>query len=635
MRAPQTPRAITRLVILAASTLASHAPPLSAQTVIVRRADIERAGWNRVTEILDGAVGWGRASVDGSTYSVSPDRLPAAGVSGPSMPEWIVIVNGQRVPTDVFGFHLLELLPISVGQIDSVVFTRGPTIYAGVPVTRGVMSIFSRRRRAGVNGEITYQHGDESGDPGPYRYTDLASPNVEKIGPFAHGDIGWGARTWDVDAGVHVASVNITDTLIASRFPGATFAQLRPDVLSITPTFHAAADAAGGRHEVMASYGDQRGLLFVPPQRGEQSLRLTSTYVGVDGSAIAAGSTTVAYEGSSSVLDASDLASPLAFTVGHTRRHIGGTIGAAHSLGRARLTIGAIGDRWTLTTDGVAGSTSSGGGGPLMRALIPINNTVAVDGNAALIFDGSQGASLDASVVTAVRVDSLTSVVVRGSRVHAHPNMDGTWMDAFVLRYNLPASSPTMSAIGIRIDHAFLPHVGASLEIRVERVADWSGLSRPTAPQLPSPPDSLRHDGNLFGAHARVETLGQGVWQGSIEYDRTNAFNSSRDFVEEIASTPVDDLRAQVSASPIRDFRLSGIAAFTGGTRWAAFTSATGAAGVVPPLRRIDVSMEKWMWQRRLRLELVYRNLLNERERYHPFGAQWNLRWHVSASLIL
>jgi hypothetical protein len=627
---------MTRLAgILAVSTFAVLALPLSAQTVIVRRADIERAGWNRVTEILDGAVGWGRASVDGSTYAVSPDRLPPAGVSAPSMPEWIVIVNGQRVPTDVFGLHLLELLPISVGQIDSVVFVRGPTIFAGVPATRGVMSIFSRRRGPGVGGEVTYQHGDESGDPGPYRYTDLSSPNVEKIGPFAHGDVGWGARTWDVDAGVHVASLNITDTLIASRFPGATFAQLRPDVLSITPTFRAGVDAAGGRQELMASYGDQRGLLFIPPQRGEQSLRMTSTYVGVDGSAIVADSMTVAYEGSTSVLDASELVSPLAFTVGHTRRHIGGTIGVARSLGRARLTIGAIGDSWTLTNDAVAGSTSSAGGGPLMRALAPIGAKVAVDGNAALIFDGAQGGSLDASVLAVTRVDSVTSLTVRGSRVHAHPNMDGTWIDAFVLRYNLPAISPTMSAIGVRLDHAFLPRVGAWVEIRAEHVADWSGLSRPTAPQLPSPPDSLLHNGNLFAAHARVETLGQSVWQGSIEYDRTTAFNSSRDFTTEIASTPADDLRAQISASPVRDFRLSGIAAFTSGTRWAVFTSATGAAVAVPPLRRIDASMEKWMWQRRLRLELVYRNLLNEPERYHPFGAQWNLRWHVSASLTL
>jgi hypothetical protein len=302
---------------------ASLAAPTMAQTTVVRRVDIDRAGWNRVSEILDAAVGWGRASVDGFTYSASPDHLPVVGESAPSMPEWIVILDGQRVPTDLFGLHVLELLPVSVGQIDSVVFTRGPVIYAGVPAPRGVMSIFSRRFHPGFNGESTYQHGDESGDPGPYRYTNLSSPNVEKIGPFAHGDIGWRGGSWDVDAGIHIASINVTDTLISSRFPPATFAGVRQDVLSITPTFRAGVDAVGGRHEVMASRGEQRGLFFIPPQRGEQSLRTTNTYVGIDGSLNAGSAATLTYEGSSSSLDASDLASPLAFTVGHTRRHLG------------------------------------------------------------------------------------------------------------------------------------------------------------------------------------------------------------------------------------------------------------------------------------------------------------------------
>jgi hypothetical protein len=125
------------------------------------------------------------------------------------------------------------------------------------------------------------------------------------------------------------------------------------------------------------------------------------------------------------------------------------------------------------------------------------------------------------------------------------------------------------------------------------------------------------------------------VWQGSIEYDRAETLKlEDAAFESEIRSTPSDDLRGQLSASPIRDFRVSGIVNLTGGTRWSAFGGTTGSSPTVPPIRRIDASMEKWMWERRLRLELLYRNLLNEPERYHPYGAQWNLRWHVSASLV-
>jgi hypothetical protein len=613
---------------------ASLAAPTMAQTTVVRRVDIDRAGWNRVSEILDAAVGWGRASVDGFTYSASPDHLPVVGESAPSMPEWIVILDGQRVPTDLFGLHVLELLPVSVGQIDSVVFTRGPVIYAGVPAPRGVMSIFSRRFHPGFNGESTYQHGDESGDPGPYRYTNLSSPNVEKIGPFAHGDIGWRGGSWDVDAGIHIASINVTDTLISSRFPPATFAGVRQDVLSITPTFRAGVDAVGGRHEVMASRGEQRGLFFIPPQRGEQSLRTTNTYVGIDGSLNAGSAATLTYEGSSSSLDASDLASPLAFTVGHTRHHLGGKVSATHAVGRVALTMGGLADRWTLDAPAAQGSPSSSGGGPFARALMPLGSIVKLDANMALIFDGAHPGSLDASLEASFRLDSLTSLAIRGSRVHAHPNMEGSWIDAYLLGYALPGRAPTLNAVSAALVRRFAPYVAATIELRGENIADWSGLDVPMSRSLASPPDLQLHNADVLGEHARIETIGEHVWQGSIEYDHAGTFDRDPSFAHELASQSGDDLRAQVSVSPVRDFRMSGIVNLSGESRWEAFGTANGSPAVVPPVRRVDASMEKWMWQRRLRLELLYRNLLNEPDRSHPFGAQWNLRWHVSASLL-
>jgi len=631
-RSPSCSTVVAAIVTVSCALVQS---PLPAQTVVIRRSDIERAGWNRVTEILDGAVGWSRSSVDAFSYAASPDRLPVAGESGPSMPEWIVIVNGQRVPTDLFGLHLLELLPISVGQIDSVVFTRGPSIEGGVPVTRGVMSIFSRRARPGLNAELTYQHGDESGDPGPYRYTNLSSPNVEKIGPFAHADIGWRGSTWDVDAGVHAASLNITDKLIASRFSPAVFAGVQPDVIAITPTFRADVDALGGRQEVMASYGEQRGLFFISPQRIEQSLRTTDAYIGVAGTLTAVASTAVTYEGSSTTIDASSLASPLAFSVGHTRRHVGGTISAMHSAGRATLTIGAVGDRWALAVNSVAESATSSGGGPLMHLRVPIGDAVTLSGGTTLIFDGAHAAALDAAADATFRLDSLSSLTLRGSRVHAHPNMDGSWIDAFVLGYALPAHAPTMSSLGLTFARRFVPYVGVTIDARGEKFSRWSGLSRPGQSQVVSTADPLLHDGTVLGGHMRVETLGGGVWDGSIEYDRSETLKlDDATFESEIRSTPSDDLRGQLSARPVRDLRVSGIVNLTGGTRWSAFGGTPGSSPTVPPIRRIDASMEKWMWQRRLRVELLYRNLLNEPERYHAYGAQWNLRWHVSASLV-
>jgi hypothetical protein len=607
--------------------------PLGAQTI--RRDDIERAGWNRISELVDGAVGWGRASVDGFTYSLSPDRLPAAGQSMPGMPDVIVLVDGQRVAADVFGMQLLELLPISIGQVDSVIFTRGPVMVAGRPAARGVISIFSRRPHRGLNAELTYQHGDESGDPGPYRYTTLSSPNVEKLGPFAHGDLGWAGERWEVDGGVHVASLNETDTIIVARFPPGTFSQLPQDVLAVTPTARAAVTAFGGRHELIASYGDQRGLLFIPTRRSQQSLRLTTSHVGVDGSLVARRHT-IAYDASTSSVDASELASPLAFTVGHSRRNMAGSISASHPIASGTLTLGALGDWWTMSFEGRSGSRSIGGGGPFVRWLVPVSRGASIDATSTLVFDGRTAGSLDFGIGTSVRVDSLTSVRLNASRTTAHPSMDGTWVDAAVLGYDLTNRMPTFAATDLAVTRAVGSAVEATIGGRAERVTRWATLRPPRLGSLQSTADSSQHDANLFTARVRVETTGRGVWQGSLEYDHTSTLGVGEDSIGAmVGSTPANDLRAQLSASPVRDFRLSGIVSLTDGSRWSAFVDSTGAVPTVPPIRRLDASMEKWMWQRRLRVQLVYRNILNEAERYHPFGAQWNLRWHLSASLTL
>ena len=61
----------------------------------------------------------------------------------------MVFVDGQPMMTDLFGLHLIELLPVSVADIDSVVFTRGPTIVDGRSNARGTANIFTRRRARG------------------------------------------------------------------------------------------------------------------------------------------------------------------------------------------------------------------------------------------------------------------------------------------------------------------------------------------------------------------------------------------------------------------------------------------------------------------------------------------------------
>src|SRR5205085_12427852 len=142
------------------------------------------------------------------------------------------------------------------------------------------------------------------------------------------------------------------------------------------------------------------------------------------------------------------------------------------------------------------GSATSSGGGPLIHARAPIGDVVTLDGGATLIFDGAHSPVLDVAADASFRLDSLTSFTVRGSRVHAHPNMDGSWMDGFILGYQLPARAPTLSGAGVTLAHRLVPYASATIELRGEKVSNWAGLSHPSISQLDSPADAFLHDGS-------------------------------------------------------------------------------------------------------------------------------------------
>ena len=622
----------TLVVALAAPALAAGAAGLGAQSaIVIRRAEIERSGWNRIAELLEGATGWGRSSVDGSTFAASPDGLPEPGESAAGTAQWLVFVDDQQVQSNMFGLHTLELIPVTPGAIDSVVFVRGPGFVNGVPAPRGAIRIYTRHAARGPFARITYEHGDETGDPGPYRYTTLASPNLEKVGPFAHADFGYGASRWNVDVGAHFTSLNTTDSILQSRFPG--FSALVPqDVMTVAPMLRAELRAFG-HHELLAGYGEQRGLLLVPTTTREQSLRSRATTIGLGGALDSIAGTVVRYDASIWSADAREIDSPLPFAVGHRRELRAASIDGQRRFAGVAVTLGGGGYEWRLEQNGGTRTRTAARGLAAIHA--PFARTASIDLTAALV-NGSRGTTVDGAASLAIHVDSLTTLLLSGATIHEHPDLDGTWIDAVVLGREPRDERTRFSSGSVTLRRVIAAKLALAADARVERVADWRLADAPilpgTALQDSSPLSTA--SGTFAGAGVRLESAGSGVWQGLLAYDRMALASGDPALRDRVRSSPTDELRAQLAARPLRDFRATFTADLARGTIWPGF-GPDSATLRVPAITRIDASAEKWMWSRRLRIELLFQNLLNRPERYHPYGAQWNLRWHLMASLAL
>jgi hypothetical protein len=611
------PRARTLVLVTLLAAPHSVCVAQLRESITFDRARIEAAGWSRITELLEAATGWTRVSVDGFTFAASPDRLPAAGLSAAGMPEWALYINGRPSTTNVLGAHLLELLPVTVTQVDSVVVIPGPAFVYGTLAPRGAIEVFTSPPKSGAFASASYQHGDETGDPGPYRYTDLSSPNVEKIGPFAQARAGFSAGRWSIDAAGHFASINITDTLLTTRFLSTGFGRLPPQVSAAGASARANASLAGGYHELVVSYARQRGLFFVPALQQAQASEVRAPSASVGGGLRVAG-LFVDYSAVASSVAVDSLDSPLPFTIGHTRRLLEARGSISDTVGGAlvRLSGGAM--NWDLArgssrTNRSAVTAGAGIAGSTGR----VRGAAEVD-----VGHSSESTGGGASVEATLAIDSAHAVGLRVAAMRSVPEVDGSWIDHALVSPAVPLHVPLFSTAELNgvISASGLIRVNGALF--AERVTDW---------QLDSVSSGPSHAATFAGARIRFATAPARV-RAQVAYSITTPVASDDAIRTAIESTARNELRVDLVGNVSDDLAAGLAIALADGTTW---PDAAANTPTTPPLRRVDVSLEKWGWHRRLHVELVVRNALDAPERYHPLGAQWNMRAHVSAGITL
>lgn len=621
---------------LALAMAAQSAVAQSAGTLVIHRREIQAAGWGRVSEIVQGIPGWQSTDVEGFDATASSDGLPPAGASAPGAPEWMVLVDGQRIPTNLFGIHQLDLLPISIAQVDSVVVVSGPVLIGPNASSRGAIQIFTGRAALGFSGEATYEHGDETGDPGPFRYTPRASPNVEKIGPFAHGQIGWTSERWDVTVGLHGASLNTTDSVICSRICRGPVA-----IDALSPTAQLRVRALGGEHELLATRGEERGDLFVSNEQREQSIRSAATYVGARGTFADTSRTSAEYSLASSTQRVTSLPSGLPFTIGHQRRLLQGDASVTdRAVGPLAVTAGAAAERWQLDRGDTTYSATSERGyfrfatqprverdASLMLAVVHATPALAAS-TAAVATTALDG---DLEVRQALR--PTTQLTLSLTRVHELAGDGDAWIDREIAGIAQPSRDAGATQAALAMSQS-IRGLSVTLGGQIDRVSNWLIQDPPPlvlvaidSQTVLANPDASPHAATLGGIGLRMQTSDSGRVRGYLEFDHSTLISGDPDMSGAESAAAADQLRGQIAYVPFRDLQLGAGVNLVSSTHWLLFPGTDGA--LVPAKRRLNASVEKWFWHRRLRAAYILENLLNQPDRDHPYGAQWNLRFHL------
>lgn len=167
----------------------------SSQRQVILADEIARSGLWRLGDLVLLFDGWVSSTIDGFAR-----RSSARGLDEYQTASWMVMVDGVRIDTGEFGADPLALLPIHVGDIDSVEVSRVPGMHHGQFAGGGLIHIHTRRAAPGPRVQAAVSSGNEAGDPGPWAYTEYATPNVDRIGPTYALGASYGAEKAGVDA---------------------------------------------------------------------------------------------------------------------------------------------------------------------------------------------------------------------------------------------------------------------------------------------------------------------------------------------------------------------------------------------------------------------------------------------------
>jgi hypothetical protein len=132
------------------------------------------------------------------------------------------MIDDRQVNTSFFDKQNVNMLPITVSDIDSVVVFITPQIFMGHFIDSGLMHIRTKNSERGFSIGGSFYAGNETGDPGPYKYTRLYSPNVDRIGKGGALNMSFRTNNYFVRGNFIVEEHILTDFAMRRRIHSAS-----------------------------------------------------------------------------------------------------------------------------------------------------------------------------------------------------------------------------------------------------------------------------------------------------------------------------------------------------------------------------------------------------------------------------
>ena len=632
--------ALLLLFAFPAVTRAQEACRDDLYTEVIRSEDIIRSGAARFSDLLALSDRWMTFSVDGYDWEAT--------VTGFSDHQrWKIYVDDKLIPVGLLGKANLNLLPIHIHEVDCVELVGGPD--AGGPQFSpfGSVRIYTRRPPPEVTLRGGVAAGNEVNDPGPFHYTPMRSPNIDRIGPIGVVDVSAAGPRGFARLSGTLDEFHVTDDQVDVR----TMQLYTEDS---KPSINVESAALTGRwqgHSTLLGRTRTHDLLFFPHVGIELPSTHSLEYAGAAGE-IALSGAMVDYHASYLTHDL--LQRP-------NRRNLRLDFGEQRVTGGAGVALG--GTPLGLRIGGSAESITARTEQPLSDARILVTRLHSQlslrrkNGRHTLFGEWLQSDARPAAAGfyrADVSLDSLNAVSVAVSYGrHLVESESGFWMWSG-RGYALPESAPV---VGIPFEPSprFLT---ADLEWRTRPATGFRGTLRAYyrwfdgdyLPQYDLDFDSTTTGltgsvslvaavtGSIAGGGFTMDVTPIPQVRSRLTYDVSFRVDGGEAMQRSRKHIPSQRVALTTYYVPVERFSLFARFDYRQAATWPEFERVARRSGglylhELPDMMLLDVAATKRLWKDHLLATLLIRNVLNEPIRYHPVGAVFNMAFHFSVQV--
>lgn len=597
------------LLMVLASPLLAQSPAREVYT----RAELDAAGLERLSEVLQWVSGWS-ATVEGTAWGASLDGIPSGAITRLPLPDVAILVDGQRIALDSHGSLLPDVAPVLATQVDSVVVARAPGLAGGSVATRGAIHVYTRAVPRGLSASARYRNGAETGDPGPYLWTPLATANVDRTGPDVLGLVGYGSGRWDAELSIRYLRQDVTDPRLLDLH-GEDHARF---VYTRGPSLRLGVRALGGRHDLLLGSINQRADAYFADLGRLTHSWITSSSIGATGTIGAGPASRVTYRLSHANLSSDHSGGP---EIAHGRTLSSGSMEWRTPVAGWEAVAAVGADRWRIEARRADAPPARTQGSLSLGAerRSPDGGAHRVAGSLARV--GSRVADrLTASSEWAAGGGRRVHLAGSSSRVLTHePYRADAWLLA---DRRLAAAGEGRFLRGEAGIAQSFARAGSAEAVAMLGVLRARGDERGTSGL----------EGTRLGVRLGT-TFGDSLLSARVVYESLASLDATDEPEHAAALVPAHTLRAIVRYALAPTFRIAATARLRSAVRWDPAFAPLGATGELDAVTRLDLSAEKWLWQRRLRARFVIRNALDTPEIHHPAGADFGLRYFLTLSM--